>query len=223
MYVIIVGAGDVGTALARWFVSTGHEIAVIERNRVTGQTLDEITGSVSVVGDATEEAVQAKAGTNRADAFIATTGHDEVNLAACQLARHRFGVRRTVSTVTKPDRSKLFELLGIDVAIDVPSLVATRIREVVDSDSLVHLLPVGVDGRSVVALRIPQGSSATGRSMSEIDLPSEALVSLVISRDGTSSIPTDQTRLQPGDEIVVSASAQAVEELKERLALRAGE
>lgn len=223
MHVVIVGAGQVGTSLARWFVSTGHEVAVIEQDRATSQVLDETLGGVSIVGDGTDEAVQAKAGANRADAFIATTSEDDVNLAACQLARHRFGVRRTISTVNAPDRSELFELLGIDVAVDVAGLVSSRIQEAVASDGLVHLLPAGGDGKSVVALRIPQGSSATGRSLGEIDLPAEALVTLVISRDGSHSIPTDQTTLQPGDEIVAVASAPAVEELKERLISQAGE
>ena len=141
MHVVIVGAGQVGTSLARWFVSTGHEVAVIEQDRATSQVLDETLGGVSIVGDGTDEAVQAKAGANRADAFIATTSEDDVNLAACQLARHRFGVRRTISTVNAPDRSELFELLGIDVAVDVAGLVSSRIQEAVASDGLVHLLP----------------------------------------------------------------------------------
>ena len=223
MHIVIVGAGEIGTVLAKWFVSSGHEIAVIEQDRDTGRILDETLGAVSIVGDPTDKAIQAKAGTNRADAFIAATGQDDVNLAACQLAKHQFGVQRTISTVNKPDRSELFEILGIDVSVDVTGLIANRIQEAVDSDSMTFLLPAGIDGKSVVAMRIPQSSNMAGRSLGDINLPTEILVSLIISRDGNYSIPTNETMIQSGDEILVVASPHDIEDLKERLTQQAGE
>ena len=223
MHIVIAGAGEIGTVLAKWFVSSGHEIAVIEQDRDAGRILDETFGAVSILGDPTDEAVQAKAGTNRADAFIAATGRDDVNLAACQLAKHQFGVQRTISTVNKPDRSELFEVLGVDVAIDVAGLIANRIQEAVDSDSVAFLLPAGTDGKSVVAMRIPQSSNMTERSLADINLPPEILVSLIISRDGSYSLPTGETMIQSGDEILVVASPHDIEDLKERLTLQTGE
>lgn len=223
MHIVIAGAGEIGTVLAKWFVSSGHEIAVIEQDRETGRILDETLGAVSILGDPTDESVQAKAGTNRADAFIATTGKDDVNLAACQLAKHHFGVRRTISTVNKPDRSELFEALGIDVAIDVSGLIANRIQEAIDSDNVAFLLPAGTDGKSVVAMRIPQSPNMTERSLVDINLPPEILVSLIISKDGSYSVPTDETMIQSGDEILIVASPHDVEDLKERLTLQTGE
>lgn len=223
MHIVIAGAGKIGTVLAKWFVSSGHEIAVIEQDRDAGRILDETFGAVSILGDPTDEAVQAKAGTNRADAFIAATGRDDVNLAACQLAKHQFGVQRTISTVNKPGRSELFEVLGIDVAVDVAGLIANRIQEAVDSDSVAFLLPVGTDGKSVVAMRIPQSPNMTERSLADINLPPEILVPLIISRDGSHSIPTGETMIQSGDEILVVASPQDIEDFKERLTLQTGE
>ena len=224
MHIVIIGAANVGSSLARWLVSAGHEVAVIEEDRATGADLDEALGSVSVIGNGTDEAVMAKAGVNRADVVIATTRHDDVNLAICQLARHRFGVGRTLSIVNESERRELFELLGVDVPLDITELIASRLQESVTSDGLVRLLPLSRgDGRAVATVMIRQGSRAAGRALKDVGLPPSTVASVVVSRNGTTSPASDDTVLQPGDEIVVVTTSQDVEDLRERLILQTGD
>ena len=223
MHVVIVGAGSLGRWLARSLVSAGHEVAVIEEDRGKGADLDEALGSLSVIGSGTDEAVMAKAGVNRSDAVIATTGRDDVNLAVCQLAHHRFGVGRTLSIVNESEHTELFELLGVDVPIDKTELIASRLQESVSSDGLVRLLPLSRgDGKTVATIRIPQGSVAAGRTLRDAGLPPSTVASAVVSRDGTTTPARDDTVLQPGDEVVAVTVAEEVENLKERLIVQAG-
>ena len=128
MYVVIVGLGQLGQSLAEWLTGAQHEVAVVDRNAARCAALDDRLGSVSVVGDGTEASVLAKAGTNRADIFMAATGRDDVNLVACQLARHRFGVPRTLSLVNIPDHEALFNLLGIDATVNTTELIVDSVR-----------------------------------------------------------------------------------------------
>lgn len=128
MYVVVVGAGKIGAALARWLVDSDQEVAVIERDAVRCSALEEELGSISVTGDATEIGVQARAGAGRADIFIATTGSDGENMVACQLAKHRHGASRTIALVNVPGHERLFGILGIDMTINTADLIVGRIK-----------------------------------------------------------------------------------------------
>ena len=129
MYFVIVGAGRIGISLAKWLVAADHEVAVIDREGVNCSAVDEELGSVSVVGDGTEAGVLMKAGVNRADVLIAVTGRDEDNLVACQMAKHRFNVERTIALANIPDHERLFDMLGIGVTINATELVLNKVQE----------------------------------------------------------------------------------------------
>jgi trk system potassium uptake protein TrkA len=218
MHIVIVGAGRVGFSLARWLVSSGHEIAVVDEDRASCSALEEALGGVSVVGGGADPGALAKAGANRAEVLIATSGRDEVNLAACQLAKHSFGVSRTISVINRGDHAELFGLLGVDVTVDATEIVLGRIQEGMSSHGLVHLKPVsGGDGKSLVAIRIPSESGMVGRPIRDISLPNGTVISLVISRDGDVAIPSDGTVIRAGDEVIAVTSAQEEEELRDLL------
>ena len=118
MYVIIVGAGRVGTALARRLLEADEEIAVIERDPGRCATLESEIGGVVVQGDATEFNVLAKAGAVRAQVLIATGRRDDQNLVVCQMAKHLFDVGRVMAIVNMSEHVELFDRLEIDVSID---------------------------------------------------------------------------------------------------------
>ena len=219
MHVVVIGAGMIGTTLARWLVSAGHEIAVVEEDHGRCSELDEALGSVSVFGNGTDASVLAKAGTNRADVVIATTKADDVNLVACQLAKHHFGVSRTIAVVNNHERAELFGMAGVDVSVDVTELVLGRVQQGLSSHGFVHLMPVSSrDGRILVNIKIPDDSGAEGRSVRDLALPSGMILSLVIASDGGASVPTDDTLIRAGDELIAVTTPEQEEELKDILA-----
>ena len=118
MYVIIVGAGRVGTAIARRLLENDQEITVIERDLVRCATLEDEIGSVVVKGDASEFNVLSKAGAARAQALIVTGRRDHQNLVVCQMAKHLFNIGRVMSIVNMSEHIELFDRLGIDISID---------------------------------------------------------------------------------------------------------
>lgn len=118
MYVIIVGAGRVGTAVARRLLEVDQEITVIERDPGRCAALESEIGGVVVQGDATEFNVLAKAGAMRAQVLIATGRRDHENLVVCQMAKNLFNVGRVMSIVNVSEHIELFDRLEIDVSID---------------------------------------------------------------------------------------------------------
>ena len=128
MYVVIVGGGRVGSAIARWLIDADHEVTVVDVDSSRCAVLEEELGSVAIVGDGTEAGSLAKAGANRADIFIATTAKDDENLVACQLAKRRFGASRTVSLVDIDDHDRIFRILGVDITVNTTQLLLGQVQ-----------------------------------------------------------------------------------------------
>ena len=224
MFILILGSGRIGVSLARHLVAAGHEIGVIERDDSRCAVLEEELGSVSVLGDGTEIEVLSKAGAIRADMFVATTSNDEDNLAACQIVSHRFGVNRTFSIVNHPEHARLFDLLGVQVSIDVTELTVSRIQELMFLDGLVQLMPMpGDQTRSLVAIRIPRESPMNGRPLGELLLPNGASISLVIGKDGSTEVPEETSVIRGDDDIMAIADSQDQELLRNMLVEQLGE
>ena len=128
MYVVILGAGRIGTRMAAWISGAGSELTVIDRDKQRLKSLDIVLGQVGLLGDGSKIAVLDEAGASRADLFIATTGSDDVNLVACQIAKHRFSVGKTVSIVYNSENESLFNILGIDSGVSITDMVVERIE-----------------------------------------------------------------------------------------------
>ena len=217
MYAVVAGGGKIGAALARWLVSAGHEVSVVEDDGAARADLDDALGSICVPGPCTSAEALRRAGANRAEVFVATTADDGDNLVACQLARHHFGVSRTMAVVNDGDNADLFGILGIGVA-SLTDLVLGSLQDEFSTRGITHLMPTtNIDGKTVVSIKIPPTAGAEGRLLERIALPSGTLVALVIARDGSVSVPTSGTSIKAGDEIVIVAEAAVEEELRDTL------
>jgi trk system potassium uptake protein TrkA len=128
MYIVIVGGGKVGFYLAKELVEAGHEALVIEEDSAKASEITEMLGEIVMRGDGCEAAVQEQAGSGRADLFLAVTGEDEANLVACQVARHRFNVKRIVARINNPKNEAIFHKLGIDVTVSATSVILSQIQ-----------------------------------------------------------------------------------------------
>lgn len=201
MHAVIVGGGNVGEAVARWLIANGHEVTVVEEDPAVCDALDESLGSICVNGNGTDATVLTRAGASRADVLIATTRHDDVNLVCCQLAKHHFGVARSISMASSRDHADLFGLLGIDAPIDVVEFLVGRIQAGLTAHGLVQLMQLP-DNKSLVYLSTPPGLGAEGRPIADLDLPEGALVSLIVGRDGNILVPGRGAVIHPGDHVI---------------------
>ena len=112
MYIIIAGGGQIGYCLGQALLNEGYEILIIERDAQKCQGIEDELGSISLCGDSCEVATLIEAGTSRADALIAVTDQDEDNLVACQLAKYKFNVPRTIARLNNPKNKEIFDLLS---------------------------------------------------------------------------------------------------------------
>lgn len=201
MYIIVVGGGKVGYYLAKELVNQGHELLVIEKDKRKSEAIAEDLGSVVLRGDGCEASTMAEAGTNRADVVVAVTGDDEDNLVICQMAKRKFNVPRTIARINNPKNERIFKLLGIDATVSSTDVILSHIEEEIPEYSLVHLLKLKQADIEMIEAKVAPTSQAAGKPLKDLTFPKDSVISLVI-RDGSVILPTGDTVLMAGDEVV---------------------
>ncbi|MFC2034635.1 potassium channel family protein [Chloroflexota bacterium] len=218
MYIVVIGGGRVGYYLTTALLAEGHEVLVVEKDSIICEAVTDELGSVCLRGDGCEVATLTDIGTDRADMLIAVTGHDEDNLVACQVAKHKFDVPRTIARIGNPQNETLFKKLGIDVTISSTDVILEHIAEVVPTHPLTHLLTIRDKGLEIVEVKIPPESATIGKLVKELSLPSGTVLSLIIRRASEPIVPTVDTVIQADDQIIAVVSPESEEVL--RIALR---
>jgi trk system potassium uptake protein TrkA len=121
MFVVIVGAGRVGSAVAKSSLAAGHEVSVLDEDPLSHERLDqgedgtwEDRGGLFTVGTALELDALLEAGIDRADAFVASTDGDNTNLVIAQIAQRRFNVPNVLVRVMDPARAAWYREQGLE-------------------------------------------------------------------------------------------------------------
>ena len=217
MYIIVVGGGEVGFHLTRSLLKNGHETLCIERNAARCALIAEELGSVVHRGDGCEAATLDRVGAARADVLIAATGEDEDNLVACQVAKHRFNVKRTIARINNPQNKQIFRLLGIDAKVNSTELILAQIEQEMPAHPLIPLLTLKGSGLELVNVQIPNNSRVVGRRLAEVPLPKDCIIVLVYDRDRGIQLASPDTILHEEDEVVGVVPPSAEEELRQVL------
>jgi len=217
MYIIIVGGGRVGYYLARALLDEGHEVLIIEKNATICETINEEMGDVCIRGDGCEAVTLAEIGTGRADMLVAVTGDDEDNLVACQVAKHKFNVPRTIARIRNPQNETIFKKLGIDVPVSATNIILEAIEKEVPTHPLTHLLTLSDKGMGIVEVRIPPEATTIGKLVKELSLPQGSRLALIIPKDRKPHVPTASTVLRAGDQIIALTTPELEEALRAAL------
>jgi trk system potassium uptake protein TrkA len=202
VYVIIVGAGKVGSNLARELIVKGNEVTLIESSRPRYLAMEEEYEHAVQYGDATELWVLERAGIQRADLVIAVTGDDEDNMLVCQVAKEKYLCERIIARVNNPRNYDHFKLLGIQPAVSATDLILRLIEHEVPRYGLVHLLALEEERLEIIELEVSAGASVVGESVSAIALPEGSLIISVL-RNGSGFVPKADTIIEAGDEVLL--------------------
>jgi trk system potassium uptake protein TrkA len=134
MFVLIVGCGRVGSAIATSMLSQGNEVSVLDEDPEAIALLNqgqsdswEDRGGRFTVGTALEIDALHEAGIQQADAFVASTDGDNTNLVIAQIAKRRFEVDRVVVRVLDPHRARWYAQQGLQTVC--PTQTAIELLE----------------------------------------------------------------------------------------------
>ena len=120
MFVLIVGAGRVGSAVATAAMRAGNTVSVLDEDPLSHERLDveldgswEEAGGRFTVGTALEVDALVEAGIDEAHVFIASTNGDNTNLVVSQIAQKRFNVEKVIARILDPRRAKWYREQGL--------------------------------------------------------------------------------------------------------------
>ncbi|WP_169545545.1 Trk system potassium transporter TrkA [Sneathiella aquimaris] len=219
MQVIVCGAGQVGSNIARQLAREGNDVTLVDQNVELVRKIGDELDVRAMVGHASHPDILENAGARDADMLIAVTHSDEVNMVACQVAHSLFDVPKKVARIRAqqylaPIWSDLYsrDHLPIDVIIspevEVAEAIARRLKvpgafdTVSFADGLVQVIGVRLD-ESCPIVNTPL------RQLTEL-FPDLNIVVVGIYREGRMTVPTSDDQMFPGDEVYFAADVTHV-------------
>ncbi|MFH1777357.1 MAG: NAD-binding protein [Candidatus Omnitrophota bacterium] len=201
MYILIVGGGNVGYAMAKRLRADKHVIALIEKDREICERIAKELNILVIHGDGCEPRYLEEAGIGRADVVAAVTGEDEDNLIICQLAKETYHISRTVGKVNESENEHTFSELGVDVPIDATAIISTVIEEEVSFSDIVNLMTFKRGKLSLVRVDLNENSPVVNKSVKDIQFPDDSVLVSIIRGDDV-IIPRGNTIFSARDDII---------------------
>ena len=209
MRVLIAGAGEVGFRVARDLVFRGHEVTLIDSNSTAVKRAQTLDAQVFQGNAASAKFLVEEASLENADLFVAVTGKDVVNLAACSIAK-KVGCS-TIARVNNPELTALPEnydnqqLFGVDAYVSPDELAMHRIWQILSRPALTRLEHFSVGKLRILEVRLSDSSPSVGRPLANINLPPHCRIVLVAREEGV-IIPKDTDVLMPRDRLLILLS-----------------
>lgn len=217
MKIIILGAGQVGTTVARNLASEANDITIVDHNSRLLQELQDRLDIRTVQGQASHPQILQQAGAEDADMIIAVTRSDETNMVACQAAWTLFHTPTKIARVRAPEyltHPHLFsrQALPVDVLISPEQLVTDYILRLIQHPGALQVLDFAQGKVRLVALRAYHHGPLVGHALRALNqhLRGEEARVVAIYRKDRAIIPTGDTHIEVDDEVFFLAAADNI-------------
>ena len=216
MYLIIIGAGDIGTPLIDIATKSGNEVVVIERDETRANRAADEFDCLVLNADATSKDTLDDAGAAQADALISTTDQDATNVMTCLLAKE-FEVPAILSVVHNPEHMGLFEQIGVNTMQNPQQLIAEYLYRAVARPAIVDYMRIG-DDAEVFEITVTDEAPIAGKTLKEAaqsGLLTDEMLVVAIERDENDHPITTrgETTIQAGDLLTVYSGVGADPEI----------
>ncbi|MBP1987896.1 potassium channel family protein [Halolamina salifodinae] len=216
MYIIIVGAGDIGSPLIEIATRSGNEVVVIEQDDERANRAADAYDCLVIDADATTKETLADAGAERADAIISTTDQDATNIMVCLLAKE-FDIPSILSVVHNPEHMGVFEQIGVNTMENPQQLIAEYLYRAVARPAIVDYMRIG-DEAEVFEITVTENAPIAGKTLQEAarsgDLTDDMLVVAIEREEESQPItPRGDTVIREGDLLTVYSAVGADPEI----------
>ncbi|WP_018659601.1 NAD-binding protein [Allofustis seminis] len=203
--VLIMGGFKNTSELVHLLLETNYQVTIINHSRDVCARLALIDGIRVIQGDGTRPYILDEALASEADIAIALTNNDENNLVFCQLAKEKFGVKRTICLLEDSLKKQFFYDMGIDGVVSAMSMLSEVIKQEAVLSAMAHVIPVGEGRVQIAEVPITRESPVIGQCLIDINLPKDVIIGTILREDYT-IIPSGETTIHRGDVLVLLAT-----------------
>ncbi|MBQ9241069.1 MAG: Trk system potassium transporter TrkA [Duodenibacillus sp.] len=224
MYIIIIGAGRIGSTVAESLVGEANDITVIDRDAAKVDELQNRLDLRGVTGDATSPSVLTDAGAADADLLVAVTASDETNLVVSLLASRLFNIPTRIARVRKSELRNYPRLLaeeGFEITSSIwpEEALTNSILRLIDFPEALQVIDFADGKATLIAVRAVAGSPLVGRQIRELgvhlpDIP--ARIVSVFRRNRNLEI-SPATVIESGDEVIALAATRDIRRISSEL------
>ena len=192
LQVTIIGGGDVGLQLAERLEKTPSiDLRILERGTARGEMLAaRLKRTLVLNGDGTDLEFLESENVGQSDVLVSVIDNDERNLLASLLGR-QLGVPKVITRVGRPANLRLFERVGIDVAISARGAAVDSILHQITGGTT-SLLAVIEHGEARV-FELTVSPTFVPRELKAMGGSQDAIVAAIL-RDGTAVVPRGDDR-----------------------------
>jgi len=219
MRIIIAGAGEVGTHLAKMLSNENHEIILIDPEDTRLKPIESTMDLLAYHGSATSIRVLEESLQKKTDLFIAVTHSEDTNIISSILAK-RFGAIKTIARIDNLDylekpTLQFFKTMGIDSLI-YPELIAAReVLGLLQETGTTEYLEFSDGKLAMFVQRLDENAPILNKSLEEINLThkTDKYRAVAIKRNDKTIIPRGQEQFQIGDLVFVISTHEGIDEM----------
>ena len=216
MKVIILGAGKVGESLARNLSQDGYDISIVDLNKNKVDELQDRLDIAAIIGHAAHPSTFKKAGADEETILLAVTNNDEVNIAACQIEKNKFSVKKTICRFKDSTYLDCLDSFGesiIDIPISPENEVTSHLKELIDHPGAEQIEEFADGKVKLVSVKVKKTGRLVDKALRTIedDMPGVDSYIPTIYRKGKPFIPNGDTIVKEGDEVYFVTASENVD------------
>ncbi len=215
MKIIISGAGEVGSHLAKMLSGGMHDITVIDSDP---KLLDDISGIADVVtieGDSTTFSILKKASVRKADLFLAVNQVENINIISAMLAK-QLGAKKSIARIDNneylaPNNKEIFINMGIDYLFYPEKVAAREVINLLGHTSTTEYVDFSGGKLSLVVFKLDATSPLIDKTPVDLTQDPERMTYRIVavSKGDTTIIPHADDRFAEGDTLYVITTQEA--------------
>jgi trk system potassium uptake protein TrkA len=208
MRIVVAGAGEVGTHLAKMLSLENHDIVIIDDDNDRLQNLASKCDLLTLQGNVTSKRMLLEAGADRADLFIAVTPSDDSNIVAGIIAK-RLGAKLTVARVgddelISRDNREMFAGLGIDSMVYPEKVASHEIVSTLHQAGVANIVDFSGGKLSLLSVRMEHNAPIVGKTLGEAaEIYEMSYRAVAVLRNGQTLIPRKDFRFAENDLVYV--------------------
>ena len=224
MRIIIVGAGEVGTILAKSFLNERQDVVIIDKDPEKIASITELMDVQALVGHGSHPDVLEAAGAKKCSMLLAVTSSDEVNMVACQIAYTMFGVETKIARVrdeayhrVTADRLYEHDNMLIDVTISPGLEVANMLTRTLAVQGAFEVEDYLNGKLQLVGVRARPGASCLGEKLETFEHQYPTLSVAALYRGDRIIIPGVDDHIEKNDDVYLVSRREHVPEIMEQM------